>query len=154
MICIIQNIGLKLQFQSLFLINLFYTICAINSLNKMPIEAEYHIEWQICRVKNHLVLYKYKRSAVTTHFKKLFQSALNLDFENIFFQSALIWGILTHFEKKIENHILHSWLYFSFLKISNKIINLEICIDLFNCVIKDSIDCSFICHGFEELLLG
>ena len=43
--CIIQNIGLKLQFQSLFLINLFHTICEINSLNKMQIEAEYQIEW-------------------------------------------------------------------------------------------------------------
>ena len=33
-----------------------------------------------------------------------------------------IWGILTHFEKKIENHILYGWLYFSCLKISNIII--------------------------------
>ena len=41
------------------------------------------------------------------------------------FQSALIWGILTHFEKNIENHILYGWLYFSCLKISNIIINLE-----------------------------
>ena len=42
-----------------------------------------------------------------------------------FFQSALIWDILTHFEKKIENHILYGWLYFSCLKISNIIIYLE-----------------------------
>ena len=42
-----------------------------------------------------------------------------------FFQSALIWGILTHFDKKPENHILHDWLYFSYLEISNIIINFE-----------------------------
>ena len=38
-----------------------------------------------------------------------------------FFQSALIWGILTHFEKnkQTENQILHGWLYLSCLKISN-----------------------------------
>ena len=63
-------------------------------------------------------------------------------------------GILTHFEKKIENHILHGWLYFSCLKISNIIINLENASISFKCVNDDSIDCSFDCHGFEELLLG
>ena len=59
-------------------------------------------------------------TSVTTHFEKLrtlkkkFQSALNLGRSQrtlkkkiFFFQSALIWGILKHFEKKIENHILH-----------------------------------------------
>ena len=67
-----------------------------------------------------------------THFEKLFQSALNLGLsqrtlkKNIFFQNALIWGILTHFEKKIENHILHSWLYFSFFfLISNIIVSIS-----------------------------
>ena len=34
----------------------------------------------------------------------------------IFFQSALISAILTHFEKKIDNQILHGSFYFPFFK--------------------------------------
>ena len=55
--------------------------------------------------------------SVTTHFEKFFQSVLNLGPSQrtlkFFFHSALIWGILTHFEK-IRNSYFHGWLYFSF----------------------------------------
>ena len=62
---------------------------------------------------------------------KKFQSALNLGpsqrtlKKKYFFQSALIWGILTHFKKNPEKHILHGWLFFYCLKISNISINFE-----------------------------
>ena len=65
-----------------------------------------------------------------THFEKCYQSALNFGPSqrtlNIFFQNTLIWGILTHFDKKNPwKYFLHCWLYFSCLKISNIIIYFE-----------------------------
>ena len=75
-------------------------------------------------------------SFVTSHFEKLrtlkkklkcvkFGNSQRTLKKNIFFQSALIWGILTHFEKNPKNHILHGRLYLSYLEISNIIIKFE-----------------------------
>ena len=59
-------------------------------------------------------------TSVTTHFETIFQSALNLGPS----QRTLKYMSRT-LKKKIKNHILHGWLYFSCLKILNIIINLE-----------------------------
>ena len=82
-----------------------------------------------------LFCYKICTVVVITYFEKLRTlkkisrcvkfGTKSTHFEFFFFQSSLIWGILTHFEKKIKNHILHGWLYFSCLKISNIIIYLQ-----------------------------
>ena len=55
--------------------------------------------------------------------------------------------------KKIENQILHGSLDFYCLKISKTIINFEK-ENHFKYVIDDSINCTFICQGFEAILLG
>ena len=65
-------------------------------------------------------------SFVTTHFEKL-------------------WGIITHFEKKPKNHILHGRLYLSCLEISNIIIKFENTSISLNVLLTiRSICCSFV----------
>ena len=69
-----------------------------------------------------------KCRSVTSHFEKLralkfffkcVQFGTNSALFEIFFQSAFICSILTHFEKNPENYVLHGWLYISCLEISN-----------------------------------
>ena len=97
-------------------------------------------------------------TGVTTHFEKsrtlkfFFQSTLNLGPSQRTLEKK--WGILTHIEKEIRKSYC-AWLALFFLFKNFKNIYLfRKCIDLYKPVIDNSINCSFICHWFEEVLLG
>ena len=73
-------------------------------------------------------------SYVTTHFEKLrtlkfFSKCVKFGNKSMHFEKknskCVNIGHINVLWKKIENHILHGWLYFSFYKFSNIIINLE-----------------------------